>query len=352
MILHIKVVEAKDIPKMDIIGTADPFINLSYSKAQGTYETKVIKNTYNPVWNEEFHIAILDKVEGDIHFSLIDFDSAKKNDLISSRDFPVKSFKIGKVVDDWYEFHKAEKVEKPGQVHLIFHLALPCQLPFSEDRTLNPNVSFCKLKAQSLTPEEVQSFKAKFDSVDEDKDGSITLSETRAFFDKVGINPALAPIAFVLATKEANDTISLSEFQPFYTYLGDVEQDPINVFRIIFQKFDKDQSGYLDQKEVLDLIYFFGGVEWGEKDAQRFIQKHDDDRDGKLSFEELCLLLEDVLSNKKDLIIKEKQTRNNTLESNLKDTLALISQMKSESVKMQQKLEEAEQKLRELLQRK
>lgn len=346
MILHIKVIEAKDVPKMDVVGYSDPYVKFTYDKGPGTYQTRYIEQTLTPVWNEEFHIAILDKKEGLIKAFLYDFDKVSNDDLISTKDFPINSFQIGKVVDNWYEFVAAPKAKKPGCVHLVFHLALPSQTPFCEDRTAVTNAVFCKLRSESFTPEQLQNFQNIFKQVDSDHDGSISLSETREFFDKIGINPVLAPVAFVLSNKDVDSNISYSDLEPFYKYLSDIEDEPINVYRTLFHKFDRDNSGYLDQKEVRNLIYFFGGNEWGENDAQRFIQSHDEDNDGKLNFEEVCYLLDNVLSRKKDLVIKEKQVRNNTLESQLEDTLSLIAELKEESIQMHKKLELAESKLK------
>jgi Ca2+-dependent lipid-binding protein len=50
--LEIKVVNARNLPKMDTFGTCDPFCRLDFCGENR--ETKVIKNTYSPDWNEVF----------------------------------------------------------------------------------------------------------------------------------------------------------------------------------------------------------------------------------------------------------------------------------------------------------
>ncbi len=50
--LEIKVVNARNLPKMDTFGTCDPFCRLDFCGENR--ETSVIKNTYSPDWNEAF----------------------------------------------------------------------------------------------------------------------------------------------------------------------------------------------------------------------------------------------------------------------------------------------------------
>lgn len=50
--IKVKVVEAKDLKKSDLIGKSDPFVIISVENERA--QTKVISNNLNPVWNESF----------------------------------------------------------------------------------------------------------------------------------------------------------------------------------------------------------------------------------------------------------------------------------------------------------
>mgnify|MGYP001026844503 CR=1 FL=1 len=104
-ILHLKILEAKDIPKMDVIGTADPFVLFKVSPSPEKYQTKVIKQNPKPVWNEEFHIPFMQDKSAVLHMELFDWDKVSLNDLISTRDFEIDKYEDGKVIDQWYEFY-------------------------------------------------------------------------------------------------------------------------------------------------------------------------------------------------------------------------------------------------------
>lgn len=133
MILHLQIVEAKDIPRMDPAPfTADPFVLFRLSTIDEEYQTKVIKQNLRPVWNEEFHIPFNPTKNPILHMELFDWDKLTKNDLISTRDFQISDYEPGKVFDKWVDFFAAPKVKKPGQVHLVFHIADPHEIPFKE----------------------------------------------------------------------------------------------------------------------------------------------------------------------------------------------------------------------------
>lgn len=130
MILHIRAVEAKDLPKMDVVGKADPYLLFQIKGITEQWRTKDIKQTFDPTWNEEFHIPIEDVEGAVLHIELYDWDKVSSDDLISTRDFDIKNWELGKIYEDWYEFFAAPKVEKPGKVHLFFHLAKEGDPPF------------------------------------------------------------------------------------------------------------------------------------------------------------------------------------------------------------------------------
>lgn len=290
MILHIKAVGAIDIPKMDTFGKADPYLKITDNKSQKTYKTSYCKQTYTPIWDEEFHIPVENNAEDFIHFSLIDWDPFPKHDLISTRDFPISSFEIGRVTDNFYDFFPANKVKKPGKVHLVFHLALPDQKPFENTKkTLHslPTVKFAKEQQENL--------QEAFDEIDQDHSGSIDLTETKGFLEKIGINSCFAPLAFEICGKKLDSSIKFDEFKPFYEALNNMNNDKLCIYRILFDKFDADHSGFLDKSEVVKLLCFFGGDDWDEDDAERFIENHDTNNDGQLDFEELCELIEDEM---------------------------------------------------------
>lgn len=129
-LLHIRAVEAKDIPKMDIVGKADPYLSFQINGIPEKWKTDDIKQSFEPVWNQEFHIPINQIKDTVLHVELYDWDKVSSDDLISTKDFQLESFEIGRVYDKWYDFFPALNVEKPGKIHLVMQIANPDDYPF------------------------------------------------------------------------------------------------------------------------------------------------------------------------------------------------------------------------------
>lgn len=121
MLLHIKAVEAKEVPKMDIGSLSDPYLTFKLSSSSQEWKTSYKNNTDKPVWNEEFCLPITTQLDDELTVKMFDKDTFV-DDHISTKIFKVNEFPQGKVVDKWYNFTKSNKAPSGGQVRLQFHL--------------------------------------------------------------------------------------------------------------------------------------------------------------------------------------------------------------------------------------
>lgn len=137
--IHIRVVEAQGLPKMDVIGSVDPYCAVSISSLPHPKQTKVIKKNKNPVWNEEFHFPVHD-ITDTIQFVLIDHDTVSNDDPISKISIPVKTFTKSTVVDKWYDMVPFKRVKKGGKLRLVIHYGESNEKPFNPLQTVSmPN---------------------------------------------------------------------------------------------------------------------------------------------------------------------------------------------------------------------
>ncbi|KAK8838088.1 hypothetical protein M9Y10_036039 [Tritrichomonas musculus] len=124
--LHVRVIEADDIPKMDANAT-DAYCILNTSSE--SRNTAVIQNSMHPRWNQEFHFSIATPTTGSLRIVMRDKDIFK-DDNISSLDIQLCSLPLGQVIDRWYDMIPFRRVKKGGRLHLVLHMAQTGQPPF------------------------------------------------------------------------------------------------------------------------------------------------------------------------------------------------------------------------------
>ncbi|KAK8899232.1 GTPase activator activity protein [Tritrichomonas musculus] len=77
MLLHIRAIEAADLPRMDDGGQSDPYLTFQLDQSPETFKTKIVKQNLNPIWNEVFDIPIFEGNRNVLHVELLDSDKVK-----------------------------------------------------------------------------------------------------------------------------------------------------------------------------------------------------------------------------------------------------------------------------------
>uniref|UniRef100_UPI0031B8B3B2 XYPPX repeat family protein n=1 Tax=Trichomonas vaginalis (strain ATCC PRA-98 / G3) TaxID=412133 RepID=UPI0031B8B3B2 len=124
---NIKVIEAKDLPKVDTFGKVDPYVQIQLGNEK--CKTKVIKKSYNPVWNETFSIPVTNP-KAPLNITVVDYDFIGSNDAFAYIHFNQQEFNVGQVVDKWYMLNSYKAGRSAGQIHLVIHLATQNMKPF------------------------------------------------------------------------------------------------------------------------------------------------------------------------------------------------------------------------------
>lgn len=135
--LHVRLVGAKDIPKMDLFGKSDPYCIISTLSTGMNFKSSVKKNTKTPVWNEDFHFPVQNPQSEYLNIDMYDKD-VSKDDKMSTFRLALSTLPFGIVVDMWYDLLPVSGVKKAGQIHLVLHLASPQDPPFVMSAN-NPN---------------------------------------------------------------------------------------------------------------------------------------------------------------------------------------------------------------------
>ncbi|KAG8380511.1 hypothetical protein BUALT_Bualt06G0023300 [Buddleja alternifolia] len=90
-ILHVKVVRATKLLKMDLLGLSDPYVKLSLSGENlPAKKTTIKKKTLNPEWNEEFKLSVKDPQSQMLHINVFDWDKVGAHDRLGTQIYPLK----------------------------------------------------------------------------------------------------------------------------------------------------------------------------------------------------------------------------------------------------------------------
>ncbi|CAF0900473.1 unnamed protein product [Adineta ricciae] len=100
--LKVEVIQAQQLPAMDLSGTSDPYVKLYiFPDKKKKFETKVHRKTLNPIFNETFVFKNLPYGEiggKTLVFAVFDFDRFSRHDQIGELQIPLNTVDLGKII--------------------------------------------------------------------------------------------------------------------------------------------------------------------------------------------------------------------------------------------------------------
>ncbi|XP_013780479.1 synaptotagmin-1-like isoform X2 [Limulus polyphemus] len=109
--LAVTVIQAEDLPGMDLSGTSDPYVKIYLlPDKKKKYETKVHRKTLNPVFNETFNFKIpySEITAKTLVFAVFDFDRFSKHDQIGEIKLSLSSVDLAQTIEEWKELTSVE----------------------------------------------------------------------------------------------------------------------------------------------------------------------------------------------------------------------------------------------------
>eukprot|EP00960_Hanusia_phi_P043182 755907-Hanusia_phi.AAC.1 len=114
--IKVGILSAKDIPRMDTFGDADPYVLVQHESS--IKKTKVIKNTLNPVWNAYFILSVT-STSSVLHLTVFDWNRIGAHAFIGQVKIPVGNadeFDYG--TDRYYELEEEDGAVSNGIVRI------------------------------------------------------------------------------------------------------------------------------------------------------------------------------------------------------------------------------------------
>ncbi|XP_029330473.1 cytosolic phospholipase A2 beta [Mus caroli] len=92
----VRVLQASDLPCKDLVTSSDCYVTLKLPTASShTLQTRTVKNSRNPVWNQTFHFRIHRQLKNVMELKVFDHDLVTKDDPVLSVLFDVGTLQIG-----------------------------------------------------------------------------------------------------------------------------------------------------------------------------------------------------------------------------------------------------------------
>ena len=123
--LTLTVEKARNLPRMDTFGLADPFAAVTVGKGM-RHKTKVVLNNLNPVWNEEM-IFNVEESARELKLVLYDWSFTKEEDFIGQILIPTSEIEETPVRDEWFKLKGIDGVsEAKGEIKLKIQFIPEC----------------------------------------------------------------------------------------------------------------------------------------------------------------------------------------------------------------------------------
>ncbi|XP_022728625.1 synaptotagmin-5-like isoform X3 [Durio zibethinus] len=78
-VLSVTVISAEDLPIVDLMGKADPYVVLTMKKSEARNKTRVVNDSLNPAWNQTFDFVVEDGLHDMLILEVWDHDTFGKD---------------------------------------------------------------------------------------------------------------------------------------------------------------------------------------------------------------------------------------------------------------------------------
>ncbi|KAM6973318.1 synaptotagmin VIII [Aplochiton taeniatus] len=123
--LIVGIKQAAELKALDLGGTSDPYVKVYIWPGKvKTWETKVFRNTLNPVFNEQltFQISRADLKESTVVMQIFDFNRFTKHEMIGELRLQLSSVDWNHVIEEWQDLSEPPKFEDENLGEICFSL--------------------------------------------------------------------------------------------------------------------------------------------------------------------------------------------------------------------------------------
>lgn len=144
-----------------------------------------------------------------------------------------------------------------------------------------------KIIVRNLPMEEIEGLKHLFETLDADKNGTISADELRTAISRQQLNLPMEEFEQVLkaADVDGDGMVDYNEFLAATLNAANLAKEE-NLLRA-FEHFDSDHSGYITRDELIEALKGYGEVD----NLEVILQDVDKDQDGKIDYDEFKTMM-------------------------------------------------------------
>lgn len=148
-----------------------------------------------------------------------------------------------------------------------------------------------KIIASNMPADEIAGLKVIFESIDEDKSGTITAAELQQALTKTGTSLKKEDVESLLAMidVDANGTIEYEEFLAATMSRHQMEKE--ENLRTAFAHFDTNGDGVISQEELRAALAGGAMAEMDAAELEKIIAEVDKDGNGEIDYDEFCFMI-------------------------------------------------------------
>lgn len=128
--LHLRIASISNIPKISFLGKANPYCLVQLGQHRNIDKTKVFVESFNPVWNDEFHFKLNGTVPEDIHIVLRSKEDSSIDTPIAKCDIKYTQADIDQVFEREAQMISLIDGKAAPTIKYVIHYSSPGALPF------------------------------------------------------------------------------------------------------------------------------------------------------------------------------------------------------------------------------
>ena len=163
-------------------------------------------------------------------------------------------------------------------------------------------------RASTITPVQMEELKLEFQGIDRDGNGEVSVEELEVLLRSMRVKLRLSESEIRRSLKiidtDGDGTVDMKELT---NIIEQYDTDGV-IYKALsqrleirkeFQKYDKDNSGFITRDELVQVVKDRTGMAISERHLEGMLQGCDENDDGQMDYEEFCTLMTKSFMRKK-----------------------------------------------------